>query len=103
TFKGNSIAGCQAQGRGFWVLPGTSTAAFAPLTAGDFAGNRAHGCYTGLDTASDVGVTGAFQYTPQGLCLEGTMKGTGTNCDVVTQFDAQTSSRNRNRGIWVRP
>ena len=64
TFTGNSIAGCQAYGRGFWILPGTTAAQYAVLPKGNFAANRAHGCYTGFDTAADDGVTGALLYTP---------------------------------------
>lgn len=98
TYTGNSVAGCQAFGRGFWVLPATPAA----TSTGTFANNRAHGCYAGFDTASDDGVTGAALYTPQGPCLAGSSKGSATNCDVVAQFDSLTASRNRNRGIWVR-
>lgn len=102
TFTGNSIAGCQAVGRGFWILPGNNTPAVtAPIPPGGFANNRAHGCYTGFDTASDNGVTGALNYTPQGSCFTGSGS-TGTNCDVVAEFDKLTATRNRNRGIWVR-
>ena len=101
TFIGNSISGCQAFGRGFWILPAPSASTTA-LPPGNFANNRAHGCYTGFDTAMDNGVTGAYLYTPQGPCLAGSEKGTGNNCDTVTEFDDLTASRNRNRGIWVR-
>lgn len=99
TFTGNSVAGCQAFGRGFWLLPGTSAAATA---TGTFALNRAHGCYVGFDTASDDGVTGALLYTPQGACIAGSQKGSASNCDLVAHFDGLTATRNRNRGIWVR-
>ncbi|TAK62092.1 MAG: hypothetical protein EPO18_11770 [Methylobacter sp.] len=102
TFTGNSIAGCQAVGRGFWILPGNNTPAVtAAIPPGGFANNRAHGCYTGFDTASDNGVTGALNYTPQGACLAGS-GATGANCDIVAEFDGLTATRNRNRGIWVR-
>lgn len=105
TFIGNSVSGCQDSGRGFWILPAPSAATF-PLPAGNFAQNRAHGCDTGFDTASDTGVTGAVSYMPQGNCLvsgNGTRPGTGTDCDVVTELDGLTATRNRYRGIWVRP
>ncbi len=100
TFIGNSISGCQDLGTGFWILPPAS-AANLPLPPGNFAQNRAHGCYTGFDTASDYGVSGALLYTPQGNCLSGS-GGSGTNCDVVTELDQLTATRNRNQGIWVR-
>lgn len=50
TFVNNSVAGCQAQGRGYWLLmQGTQPATAYP----EFTGNRAHACYNGLDTAPD--------------------------------------------------
>jgi len=100
-FVGNSIAGCQATGRGFWILPASSAIAQIPLPAGHFASNRAHGCYTGFDTAADDGVSGAFLYIPQSKCLAGKVKGAG-QCDAIAEFDNLTATRNRNRGIWVR-
>lgn len=99
-FVGNSIAGCQAVGRGFWILPASSTISQTPLPKGNFASNRAHGCYTGFDTAADNGVTGAFLYIPQKTCIGGEDK--SGQCDVITEFDDLTATRNRNRGIWVR-
>ena len=102
TFVGNSIAGCQDVGRGFWILPASATIAQVPLPKGNFSSNRAHGCYTGFDTAADDGVTGAFLYTPQGKCVGGSGAGTLTDCDTIAEFDNLTSTRNRNRGIWVR-
>jgi len=99
TLTGNSIAGCQAFGRGFWILPAQSAATAPPAS---FKDNRAHGCYAGFDTASDNGVTNAFLFTPQGACLAGPGKGTSQDCDVVASFDGLTATRNRNRGIWVR-
>ena len=100
-FVGNSIAGCQDQGRGFWMLPASTKIAKVPLPKGNFASNRAHGCYSGFDTAADIGVTGAFGYIPQTTCLGGKEAGAG-KCDAITEFDALTATRNRNRGIWVR-
>jgi hypothetical protein len=102
-FVGNSIAGCQAVGRGFWILPASVAIAETPLPKGNFASNRAHGCYAGFDTAADNGVTGAVLYTPQGKCVSGAGAETGlTDCDLIAEFDDATATRNRNRGIWVR-
>ena len=102
-FVGNSIAGCQGVGRGFWILPSGVATAQVPLPKGNFASNRAHGCYTGFDTTADDGVSNAFLYTPQGKCVggQGVSKGL-TDCDVIAEFDDLTATRNRNRGIWVR-
>jgi hypothetical protein len=102
TFVGNSIAGCQDVGRGFWILPASTAAARVPLPAGAFASNRAHGCYTGFDTAADDGVVGSFLYTPQGKCVGGQGAGKLNDCDTIAEFDDLTATRNRNRGIWVR-
>ncbi len=103
-FVGNSIAGCQALGRGFWLLPNAAVdgARTTPMPAGAFSGNRAHGCYNGFDSAADDGVTGAALYTPMGPCLLGAEAGKSNQCDVVAVLDGLTATRNRNRGIWLR-
>ncbi len=101
-FVGNSIAGCQDQGRGFWMLPASTAIAQVPLPKGNFKSNRAHGCYTGFDTAEDIGVTGAYGYIPQTTCLGGNNVGQKGACDAITEFDDLTATRDRNRGIWVR-
>ncbi len=123
TFTNNSIGGCQGQGRGFWYLPFPSeTAPPAPGTCPSlitspttnytcntqqlpankpflselFANNRVHSCYTGLDTASDSGTNNisiiSCPLAPQ-----------FNHDDVYTQIEGMTATRNRNRGIWVRP
>ncbi len=118
TFTDNSIGGCQGQGRGFWYLPfptetsgggscpslsaGNHTcntqqlSTNAPLLEGLFANNRAHACYNGLDTASDSGADNvsivACPLAPQ-----------FNHDDVYTMIEGMTATRNRNRGIWVRP
>jgi hypothetical protein len=102
-YIGNSMAGCQDQGRGFWMLPASTKIAKVPLLAGNFASNRAHGCYTGFDTAEDIGVSNAYGYVPQTECVGGEDAGQqGSQCDAITEFDNLTATRNRNRGIWVR-
>jgi K319L-like, PKD domain len=90
SFDNNLVAGCQLQGRGFWVLPETLTVATKVITS--FSNNRAHSCYTGLDTAADFGSIG-LNYAPQD----------DNDNDVLAVFDKVTASRNRNRGIWLRP
>ncbi|WP_417521884.1 G8 domain-containing protein [Marinobacter sp.] len=49
-FVNNSVAGCQAQGRGYWLL-GQDPAQNSAYP--EFTGNRAHGCLNGIDTAPD--------------------------------------------------
>ncbi len=89
TFDNNVVAGCQLQGRGFWVLPETADVLHTMITG--FANNRVHSCYNGLDTAADLGSIGQ-NYTPY---LNGK--------NALAVFDNVTASRNRNRGIWLRP
>ena len=88
-FDNNVAAGCQLQGRGFWVLPETTDVLHTEITS--FLNNRVHSCYNGLDTAADLGSIGQ-NYTPY---LNGE--------DALAVFDSVTASRNRNRGIWLRP
>jgi hypothetical protein len=109
-FTGNSIGGCQGQGRGFWYLPvnngtcnpQTVAEASTPLLsglapdAGSFANNRAHACYTGLDTAADAGTN---KVTLSSCPIEPQYN----NADIYAQIEGMTVTRNRNRGIWVRP
>ena len=52
SFVNNAVAGCQAQGRGYWMLGQGAPANVAGYP--QFTGNRAHGCYNGLDTAPDA-------------------------------------------------
>jgi|GEM_PF-585998 len=51
TFVNNAVAGCQAQGRGYWLLGQDPTQIDGYP---EFAGNRAHACYNGIDTAPDA-------------------------------------------------
>ena len=117
--SGNSIGGCQGEGRGFWYLPYSNGGACKAQTiaeantpqlsaqppasgqwtaqdAGYFADNRAHACYTGLDSASDVGTDGTS-------LLACSLAPVNAGADVYTQIEGMTATRNRNRGIWVRP
>ena len=89
SFDNNVVAGCQLQGRGFWVLPETADVLHTVITS--FNNNRVNSCYNGLDTAADLGSIGQ-NYTPY---LNGK--------DALAVFDTVTATRNRNRGIWLRP
>lgn len=90
SFDNNLVAGCQLQGRGYWVLPETADVLHSPIVS--FSHNRVHSCYNGLDTAADLGSIGQ-NYTPYNE----------NGDDVLAVFDTVTASRNRNRGIWLRP
>ena len=50
TFVNNSVAGCQAQGRAYWLLTQNNQRFAYP----EFTGNRSHGCYNGIDTNADT-------------------------------------------------
>ncbi|WP_085617809.1 G8 domain-containing protein [Thalassospira alkalitolerans] len=50
-FVNNSVAGCQAQGRGYWIISQDPSQESAYP---EFTGNRTHGCYNGIDTAPDA-------------------------------------------------
>jgi parallel beta-helix repeat protein len=86
---GNSIGGCQGVGRGIWYLPNNNNLN-QPL--GTFRNNSVHACYNGLDTAADNGLI-SQNLAPQNASKQ----------DLIAVFEAATASRNRFKGIWVRP
>ncbi len=59
-FVNNSVAGCQAQGRGYWIITQDPSQESAYP---EFTGNRTHGCYNGIDTAPDA-INNAFNPAP---------------------------------------
>jgi G8 domain-containing protein len=101
----NSIAGCQGSGKGYWYVA-QGTARFIPIgpqfTGNDkdkyglFTNNRVHGCYSGLYDEQEEIISGQLQGYQNGLA-------SATSRPVVDEFDGVTSTRNRNRGIWLRP
>ncbi len=114
---GNSIAGCQDVGMGYWyVTPSPSSPGpgkddkFIPIGSqysgrvhGEFTNNRVHGCYGGLYTDSNAFVNSAQ--------LTGYVNGNNKyspvtsppNHAVVDEFDQLTATRVRWRALWVRP
>ncbi len=88
TFVNNSVAGCQAQGRGYWLLTQGSTTTGYP----EFTGNRVHGCYNGIDNDDITG------NTPQMIAP---MLTGGLNAPVLLLTD-NTATRSRNAGTWLR-
>lgn len=102
TFKNNSVAGAQGRGRGYWYVVtqamGNSQQFDQVL---EFSNNRAHGCYVGLDNSTGLGAP-EQGYPPQNMTPEvqsGSEKGAG----LIPYFKDVTVTRNRNRGIWLRP
>jgi len=104
-FRGNSVAGCQGMGRGYWLLPTVDTSVDGdhsrdslrePLV--EFADNRAHGCALGLDSGADLGVggdrgqVGFANFEP----LDDQSR------DVLARIDGFIATRNRDRGVWLR-
>ena len=86
---GNAIGGCQGSGRGIWYLP-ADTSFREPL--GVFRDNHVHACNNGLDSAADGGIR-SQNLAPQNAAKE----------DLIALFDGVTATRNRFRGVWVRP
>jgi len=91
TFVNNSVAGCQAQGRGYWLLVQGSANQYAYP---EFVGNRVHGCYNGIDTQPDA-VNNVLDPKP-------TMSGTGNSYAPVFLLNGNTVTRSRQRGFWGR-
>jgi hypothetical protein len=100
----NSIAGCQGVGRGYWyVVPQNLAIDTIPadlrllgqIPIGPFKNNRVHGCFSGVYAESEYEVLSG-QLTP-------TKGGVSGAPNVFTLFEGLTATRNRDRGIWIRP
>jgi hypothetical protein len=105
TLIGNSIGGCQGVGRAFWFVPpqdAQATQALHPDLAnlkfrpvGTFRNNRAHGCYAGLYGEPENDVVFSSQLLPRASDPFKLAK--------FGFFDSFTATRNRDRGVWLRP
>ncbi len=106
--QGNSIGGCQGVGVGYWYLPPSDpptpvtvpptppilhTEKFQPV--GLFKNNRAHACYDGIFGETQFGVK-SEQLQPR-------VGGVNAGKSLIARFDGFTSTRNRDRGVWMRP
>ncbi len=92
--EGNAIGGCQGMGKGYWyVVPTAGDLQFKPV--GTFRNNRVHACYDGVFAETEK-MTVTQQLFPK---VDG--KNDGKN--LITRFEGLTATRNRNRGIWIRP
>ncbi|HEV3112230.1 MAG TPA: hypothetical protein VGY99_17225 [Candidatus Binataceae bacterium] len=101
--SGNSIGGCQGVGRGYWWVPPNKEIMINGdsvnvqfLKVGKFSNNRAHSCYAGFYGEGEFSVTGSGQFFPHA-------DGTASGLPLVANFDGMTASRNRYRGMWLRP
>ena len=102
---GNSIGGCQGVGRAYWYVPpkdfNARSAGFPALadlkwtSLGEFRDNRAHGCFGGLFAEDEYTVRSEQLFPRVGGTQEGQSK--------FAVFDSFTATRNRDRGVWVRP
>jgi hypothetical protein len=103
TLKGNSIGGCQGVGRAYWYVPPdpSNTGGRSELEKlrwtpiGEFSDNRAHGCYSGLYAESEFDVQSTQLFPREGGDQAGKSK--------LLTFNAFTATRNRDRGVWIRP
>ena len=105
---GNSIAGCQGVGRAYWWVPPTKPIEvngvlrdlkFQPIGIPGrphaFLDNRASACYAGFYGEPDHGVI-----SEQLLAHK---DGTPSGQPVITSLTGMTATRNRFRGVWLRP
>ena len=99
----DAIAGCQGVGRGFWwVTPtqpillkgnGSEEPKFFPL--GKFKDNRASACYAGFYGEGEYGVHSDQLFPHKG--------GVQQSPAIVATLDGMTATRDRFRGVWLRP
>lgn len=101
---GNSIGGCQGDGKGYWYVPpgsplkpveGGNGEFWSKLQSVNFHNNRVHGCESGIYGENEYGIV-SDQLLP-------TVGGKLSAVSVVSTFDGVTATRNRNRGLWLRP
>lgn len=111
----NSIGGCQGEGKGYWyVPPGTGSAdlqkkKFIPIGTytgigdphGTFVNNRVHGCDSGLYSGDNQDIFAeALQPYQTGSKLKPDLT---PNPATMAEFSGLVATRNRFRGIWLRP
>ncbi|MFZ0589263.1 MAG: G8 domain-containing protein [Bryobacteraceae bacterium] len=103
---GNSIAGCQDDGKAYWYVPSPdpseNAVKFIPIGAdypephGVFVNNRGHACYQGLYDDQDV-VQADSLFGYQGGIHD------AAHQQLVDEFDSVTMTHMRDRAIWLRP
>ena len=91
----NSIGGCQGVGVAYWYVT-SKAAAVQNLELGGFHNNRAHACFDGLYGENQFTVHSAENLNPH-------VSGKASGQPVIATFDGLTATRNRDRGVWVRP
>ena len=102
TLTGNAIGGCQGVGRGVWWVPPlnpimvnnkSEALQFQPL--GPFKDNRVHACYSGFYGEGEYSVISGQLFPHK--------DGTQDSPAIVATLDGMTATRNRFRGVWLRP
>lgn len=103
--EGNSIAGCQGMGKGYWYVPPQDAKGvvyrqkFEPV--GSFRNNRVHACYDGLFGETDTAaVSDQLFPTSDGKPYSDPDP---ASLNVIAHFKGLTATRIRNRGVWMRP
>lgn len=98
---GNSIAGCQGIGKGYWYVPPPDGSNGAPKfdPTGSFSNNRVHACYDGLFSEGHFGTVSDQLFPTQ----DGKSTAELDAVNVIGRFSGLTATRNRNRGVWMRP
>lgn len=99
--EGNSIGGCQGIGKGYWHVPPPDGANGAPKfdPTGVFLNNRVHACYDGLFSEGHFGTVSDQLFPTRG----GLSTADLNSVNVIGRFTGLTATRNRNRGVWMRP
>ncbi len=95
TLTNNSIGGCQGVGVGYWYVTSPATTVQF-LQLGGFQNNRVHACFDGLYGENQFTVHSAQNLNPHVGGLPGGQP-------VIATFSGLTATRNRDRGVWVRP
>lgn len=106
-FINNSVAGCQLQGRAYWLVrqdvKTKKNGVFPKQTTYPiFKGNRGHGCYAGLDTDARMalGVNNSTTTAPYPVPPNAAVNG-DANAPVVI-FNDLTFTRIRYKAFWTR-
>ncbi|MBY0573535.1 MAG: hypothetical protein K2P84_07630 [Undibacterium sp.] len=106
-FINNSVAGCQMQGRAYWILtqtlPNAYTGAFPKQTSYPvFNGNRGHGCYAGVDTDARM-LLGSANATTSAPYPVPPAVGVGAQANApIVIFNDMTLTRQRYKAFWTR-
>ncbi|MCF6767468.1 hypothetical protein L3V86_03685 [Thiotrichales bacterium 19S11-10] len=107
-FVNNSVAGCQIQGRGYWIIKQSLKSEYAPngfpkqTSYPVFQGNRAHGCYAGLDTDArmDLGVSNETTSAPYPVSPAANVNDQALAPGII--FNDLTFTRIRYKAFWTR-